>query len=329
MIPRAARGPNRRREVKRGSALLAVLGGVATLSCVALALAASARTALDRAALQADGAQAYLLARGGIEAALHELANPTLRRTARSSSVQRDFSFPAGIAEVRIEAESGKINVNRCGREALRRLVAGLGPPSVNAGALADDIVRYRQELLAGRVRHFDATFPAHSDSFQRSSFGRRFASVQVVEELLSLPGITPDLLYGTYRPYAINSGNKGLQQIAGLRRYLRTEGSAGVDINAASRAVLLASGMSATLADEVLAARQRAPLSQTAALFRRASRAAVHLPLGAGVGAEAWTITATGTEHKRFAARTVAATVEASNSTGRLRVRRWYERAL
>lgn len=329
MILRAACGPNRPREFRRGSALLAVLGGVATLSCVALALAASARTALDRAALQADSAQAYLLARGGIEAALHELANPTLRRTARSSSVRRDYSFPAGVAEVRIEAESGKINVNRCGREALRSLVTGLAPPAVNAGSLADGIVRYREGLLSGRVGRFDATRPAPSDSFQRSSFGRRFASIQVVEELLSIPGITPDLLYGTYRPYAMNDGNKGLRQIAGLRRYLRTEGSAGVDINAAPRSVLLASGMAATLADQVLAARQRAPLSQTEALFRQASRAAIHLSLSAGVGAEAWTITATGTEHRRFATRTAAATVEASDSTGRLRIRRWYERSI
>lgn len=329
MIPRAACGPNRPREFRRGSALLAVLGGVATLSCVALALAASARIALDRAALQADSAQAYLLARGGIEAALHELANPTLRRTARSSSVRRDYSFPAGVAEVRIEAESGKINVNRCDREALRTLVASLAPASVNAGSLADGIVRYREGLLSGRVRRFDTTRPVPSDSFQRSSFGRRFASIQVVEELLSIPGITPDLLYGTYRPYAMNDGNKGLRQIAGLRRYLRTEGSAGVDINAAPRSVLLASGMAATLADQVLAARQRAPLSQTEALFRQASRAAIHLSLSAGVGAEAWTITATGTEHRRFATRAVAATVEASDSTGRLRIRRWYERAI
>ena len=329
MTPRAAERPGRRRSARRGSALLAVLGGVATLSFVALALASSARTALDRAALRADSAQAYLLARGGVEAALHEFANAAVRSGLLSGSVRREYSFPAGTVEVRIVAESGKINVNRCGRQALRILIEGLASAPDNAGSLADGIVQYRQGLLAGRIRHFNPSRPGSPDSTERSSFERRFASIQVVEELLTVPGISPDLLYGTYRPFAPDSGRKGLRQIAGLRRYLRTEGSASVDINAAPHAVLLASGLSATLADEVLAAREQAPLSQTGALFRRASRAAIHLPLSTGLGAGEWTITSTGTELARFASRTVAATVMASESTGRLRVRRWYERPL
>lgn len=329
MTPRAPDGPDRRRAARRGSALLAVLGGVATLSCVALALASSARTALDRAALRTDSAQAHLLARGGIEAAMHELANDTVRREALSGTVRRDYSFPAGTAAVRIEAESGKININRCGRQALRNLIGGLATAPDHAGSLADGIVQYRQGLLAGRFRHFDPSRPVPPDWTERSSFGRRFASIQVVEELLTVPGISPDLLYGSYRPFATDGGKNGLREIAGLRRYLRTEGSASVDINAAPRAVLLASGLSADLADEVLAARERAPLSQAGPLFRRASRAAVHVTLGTGIDAGKWTITATGTELARFASRTVAATVEASDATGRLRIRRWYERSL
>lgn len=329
MTPKAAERPNRPRSARRGSALLAVLGGVATLSFVALALASSARTALDRAALRADSAQAYLLARGGIEAALHELANAAGRRGLLSGSVRREYSFPAGSVEVRIVAESGKINVNRCGRQALRNLIDGLASAPDNAGSLADGIVQYRQGLIAGRIRHFNPSLSSSPDSIQQSSFERRFASIQVVEELLTVPGISPDLLYGTYRPFAPDSGRKGLRQIAGLRRYLRTEGSASVDINAAPRAVLLAAGLPVALADELLAAREGAPLSQSGALFRRASRAAAHLPLGAGAGAGEWTITSTGTELARFASRTVAATVKASESTGRLRVRRWYERSL
>lgn len=329
MTPETAGCPDRRRAARGGSALLAVLGGVAALSCIALALTSSARTALDRAALRADSAQAYLLARGGIEAAMHELANATVRREALSGSVRRDYGFPAGTAEVRIEAESGKINVNRCGQQALRTLIASLASAPDQAGSLADGIVRYRQGLLAGRIRHFDPSRPGSPDSTARSSFERRFASIQVVEELLTVPGVSPDLLYGTYRPFATDGGRKGLQEIAGLRRYLRTEGPASVDINVAPRAVLLASGLPAALADEVLAARERAPLSPTRALFRRASQAAVHLPLGTGINAGAWTITATGTERARFASRTVAATVKASEANGRLRIRRWYERSL
>lgn len=329
MIPRAADSLDRRRAARRGSALLAVLGGIATLSCIALALGSSARTALDRAALRADSAQAHLLARGGIEAAIHELASATVRRDSLSGIVRRGYSFPAGTAAVRIEGESGKINVNRCGIQALSNLIGSLASAPDSAGALADGIVRYRQGLLAGRIRHFKPSLPVAANSTKRSSFERRFASIQVVEELLTVPGISADLLYGTYRPFATDGGKQGLREIAGLRRYLRTEGSASVDINAAPRAVLLASGLSAALADEVLAARERAPLSQAGALFRRASRAAVHLPLGTGVGTGAWTITATGTELARFASHTVTATVQASESTGRLRVSRWYERSL
>ncbi len=313
-----------------GSALLAVLGAVAALSAIAFAMMAAAHNALDRASLQADSAKAYFLARGGIEAALHEMSAGIVPGHMAAGMDSREYVFETGVAKVSIASENGKLNVNRTGREAMASLLASAGATQVESDSLAERILSYRRDLLAGRLDHFGLPLARGSARFAHSSFERRIASIQVIEELLSVPGITPDLLYGTYRAEtAANGGSGALRRVDGLRRFLRTAGPAAVDINAAPKAVLVAAGLGEPLASQLVEARQTVPLSPRDPLFGRATRESAGAPMLANSMASAWTVTSTAVLQGRRATRSVSAVVSTDTASGRLRIKRWYEHPL
>lgn len=318
------------RVAEAGSALLAVLGAVAALSAIAFAMTAATHNALDRASLRADSTKAYFLARGGIEAALHEMSAGVARRNAAAGADNRQYVFQTGVATVSIASENGKMNVNRAGLEAIASLLASAGAGEVDSALLAEGIVAYRRDLLAGRIGHFAEPLPTGPARIARSSFERRIASIQVIEELLAVRGITPDLLYGTYRADIAPGGRPGgFARIDGLQHFLRTDGPATVDINAAPKAVLIAAGLDASLANQVVEARQREPLSPRDSLVDRAVRESAWTPLAANSAPSAWTITSSGVLQGRRAVRTVSALVGSSDSSSQLRIRQWYEHPL
>ena len=315
------------RVAEAGSALLAVLGAVATLSAIAFAMTAATHNALDRASLRADSTKAYFLARGGIEAALHEMSAGLARRSAAAGADNRQYIFHTGVATVSIASEYGKMNVNRASREAIASLLASSGAGGVRSELLAERILAYRRDLLAGRIGHFAAPSATGPARVMRSSFERRIASIQVIEELLAVPGITPDILYGTYRADTAPGSRPGaFGRVEGLRRFLRTDGPATVDVNAAPKAVLLAAGLEESLANQLVEARETGPLSPRDSLVGRASRESAWTPLAASTSPAAWTITSTGVLQGRRAIRTVSALVGASDSSSRLQTRQWFE---
>lgn len=320
----------RTRVAEAGSALLAVLGGVAALSAIAFAMTAAAHNALDRASLRADSTRAYFLARGGIEAALHEMSAGLARSDTAAGAEYRQYVFQTGVATVSIASENGKLNVNRAGREAIASLLTSAGKTPLDSGSLAEGILAYRRDLLAGRIDHFAAPFSTGPVRVARSSFERRIASIQVIEELLAVPGITSDLLYGSYRADTASGSSPGaFGRVEGLRRFLRTDGPATIDINAAPRAVLLAAGLDESLANQLVEARESGPLSLSDSLVGRAIRESTRTPLVANSVPTGWTITSTGVLEGRRAIRTVSTLVDAGDSSRQLRIRQWYEHPL
>ena len=311
---------------ERGAALLAVLATVAVLTAVAFAMSGAALAALDRASLRRDAAQAYFLARGGIEAALHDL-EAKLRRGGAVSARPHVllFEFGSGAVEVSLVPDGAKLNVNRAGPDVLAALLASAGARPANARELAEGIVAYRDRLRQGGIRTFLPTPAQSATSGLRSSFERPAASIQMVEELLSVPGMHPDLIYGSYQP----AEGRPLRHVAGLLRYLRTDGPAAMNINAASRVALLASGLNASTADQVLEGREIRPIRVGDTVLIQASRQGSRVPLSVSSLGAGWTLTATGRLNEERATRRVTAVVKSEGSMGRLRVDRWFELGL
>ncbi len=316
---------------ERGSALLAVLGAVAVLVALAFSMAAAIGNALNRASLHVDSAQAYFLARSGIEVAVHEMALAAGRgRPPAASRQRRRYEFSTGTADVAIVSEDGKLNVNRASRTALTSLLASAGADQREAGSLATAILEYRRGLLQGRIRHFQRPGGGPDNRIPLSSFERRPASIQVIEELLSIPGITPDLVYGSYRRTTASEGNaRGLRRVDGLLQFLRTGGPASLDVNAASVQVLRAAGLSASLAQRLVQARRTLPLLPRGPLLREAALQGGEVPLGVGGAASRWMLTSSARLQNGRSARSVSALVGPGASAGTLRIGRWYEQPL
>jgi general secretion pathway protein K len=226
----------------RGSALLMVMWLSAALAAIALSVSATVRAETEHISTSADGLRAWYLATGSVERAIQYMAwggleGPDRYWNRRKSRLE--FHYPSGDAAVEIMAESGKLNLLSASQSDLMRVVSavagGESPASQIAGA------------LGGRGRSAPGpTFPGGGASFQE------------IEDLLTIPGMTPEMYYGNY----IADQNGRLYARGGLRDCLSVWGSQSgpFDINAASPALLVAFGAGEEQARQLVERRKREP---------------------------------------------------------------------
>jgi general secretion pathway protein K len=315
--PARARG----RHPQRGSALLAVLWLSVALSAIAFALSQSVRTELERAGLNVDSTKAYFLARGAITRTMMYMVRPAPNPNAtavgfRPGQNWMHFNFPSGTVDVEIEGEGGKVDVNSAPPEGLAAVLAASGlDPSV-AVAAAAGIVQIRRQTPW-------STLPATEGAniTAPSTFSRSGASIQELEELLSVPGITPDILYGTY---ARNPQGQ-LERVGGLYRHLTVLGAQMIDANYASPVVLRAAGLADATISGIMQIRATRPLQPQDGVSGMAQQVGP-LRLGLVAGSGAYTLRATARLHQGRGMRTVAAMVRMAQqpSDPPIRVVRW-----
>ena len=186
MDPRAARP---RCGDPRGVVLITVLWILVGLSLLALTLAATVRTEATLARTSGEGEQAYFFARGALEAVLYRLSYPD----PDPQKQQALFPYSGGMNHYRLRSgslrchlalmdEAGRLDLNAAAPETLERLLrtVGLRPP--RAEALAAAIAAWRT--------------PAPRPGAARPA--RR--PFRFVEELLQVPGMGRELLYGRAR---------------------------------------------------------------------------------------------------------------------------------
>ena len=318
---------------RRGGALLAVMWFAAALTAIAFALSTGVRADFDRASVQADSLRAYYLAHGAVEA--------TIRRIARSPRVPIEgqeplfvigqrfmhYRFEGGVVEVEIVAEGGKLDVNRASAEALSRLLAASGVDPGLAVQLGVGIVAYREQLRSGEVLYglpIDQALEEFGNLEADPSFRPVRASIQELEELLAIPGMTPDLLYGSYQE--TTSGT--LVRRNGLVESLTTRGGAAVDVAYAPPVLLAAAGFSPSLIEQLVEIRRVRPLTLEDPGMSDLLQRGGEIPLALGRGGDAYTLRATAELNGARARHTVAALVQAdvSDSVDPLRIVRWYD---
>lgn len=308
-----------RRSSRSGSSLLAVLWFSTALSAIAFTLSMTVRTEMDRAALNMDDVRAYFLAHGAIEATMMQLADQAphdeLDGRAKFRPGQRFFrqAFPTGEAEVEIIGESGKLDLNRASVQALTGVLSASGLDPAVSTALAFNIVDSR----SGRLGPRGIAAPL-------SSFSPRRASFKQLEDLLMVPGINRQVLYGTFR----RDQNGQLVRVGGLYHQVTLWGSGMVDVNYASPELLKAAGLSDLLIETIVTTRNQGPIGAEEALFGGVSAQHADIQLGRSSTPRAYTLWATAWVGRGRAKRVLGALVKMGPAGGPFRVHtsRWYD---
>ncbi len=316
---------------RQGSALLMVLWLSAALSAVAFSVSTTVRAEIERASTSIDGVRTYYLAAGAIERTLLHAEWGDGDRNPDGSAKYIDWkrpvevlNFPTGVAVVEMIPESSKLNVNKASPEELGRLLLALGVPPREAAGITSAIVESRS---AGGQK---PPFALFSDT-DIPSFPPRHASFEEIEDLLMVPGITPDLFYGTY--YRSSDGR--LQAGTGLRDCVTTYGlDSGFDINTVQPAVLMALGADPAAVARLVQARSVRPIKPQELNDARDSLgpAAGHVQVGGNV---IYTFRATARlrlpdGRLNDLERSVAAMVRSNEDTWspKIHVLRWYDNA-
>jgi len=299
----------------RGGALLAVLWLSAALSAIVFALAWTVRGEIERAGTAMDGARAHFLAQGGIERFLLHLSwgqggpGGDPRIAFRPGQRALRWEFPSGVVDLEITGENGKLDINNAPPAILARLCIALGIDSDRAGQIAGGIAALRQTPTAGNF------------SFG-SSFSTLWPSFMQMEDLLKVPGMTPDLYYGWWERDPAGR----LVERGGLARHLTLLGDAVLNVNYASPAVLRAAGVPDGRVAEILQLRQTRVIED----FSTGAIGAGGPMQLAGGGSRAYTVRATAQLRDRPVRRTVGALIRFGRPKVEppLGVVRWYPTA-
>jgi general secretion pathway protein K len=236
---------------RRGTALLAVLWLTAALSAIAFSVADTVRSEIERSIANQESTRAYYLARGGVERVLFQLRNiETLMGSnpaERFASHRRlYFQEPLGDTLVEMISEQGKLPLRSMTPQILNTLLIIFGESPASAAAIVQQAFSNNPILLSSGL----------DNSGQLQTFRPSIASMENVEELLLVPGITPEILYGRYSRLPdgslVNRG--GLMDC--FSPYLKE--STGLDPFSVHPSLLIAKGMDPRVAFNFTETRRR-----------------------------------------------------------------------
>ncbi len=281
---------------ERGGALLAVLWLSVALSAIAFSVATSVRGESERTSTSVDGLRAYYLASGSIDRAMLWVywgmyggyRNPDgSPMYYRPPMPYLHYDYESGDVLVEVIPEAGKLNVNRATSGDLLRLLDTLGVSGEQAEQITQGIIAWRTFAKADdqQPAGFAPSLPG------ASTFQPRKASLEELEEILLVPGMTPDIFYGRFD----RDPSGRLIPRGGLRECLTVWGAGNrVDINTAPPALLESFGVPPAVVQQILARRMETPfksMDEVKNLLGDSPEAMAHLGIG---GATIWTLRAT-----------------------------------
>jgi hypothetical protein len=138
------------------------------------------------------------------------------------------------------------------------------------------------------------------------------------------VPGMSRDILYGTYQ----RDGQGRLVRIGGIYHNLTLKPAGGLNLNYASREMMLAAGLSPSEIDAIEQIRSQRPLRKDDPGVARLLEQSGEFRAGLGGALEAYTLRATARLKDGRAVRSVAALAEKDLIPGefRMNVVRWYD---
>jgi general secretion pathway protein K len=226
----------------------------AALAAIAFSLATSVRGETDHTSTTVDDLRTYYIATGAIQRAIMDIQAGGVAPDVEGYHVGQPrlvYKFPTGDAMVEIIPETAKININTITGPRLVVLLTNLGLDDARAQEVAAAIIDWRTPVGVNGSGAFDGFYRDQTPSFQA-----RHASIEEIEELLSVKGVTPDLYYGTY---VRDTSLEPPQLVArgGLKDCFSVYGSFGaLDVNGAAPAAMAAAGTPVDLIPAVVARR-------------------------------------------------------------------------
>ena len=170
----------------RGIALLLVLWALVLLGTLALGFSLSMRTEAMAARNGIDETRAWFQARTGVNRAIVLLASLSADNVLAASIRGEDGDASYGV---RVESESGKVDVNLANEEVLLEILKKGGLPEAEAEGVRDAILDWRDEDDVPRPR-----------GAERAEYGRmteaitpRNGKIRSVGELMFVAGVTKD----------------------------------------------------------------------------------------------------------------------------------------
>lgn len=245
---------------------MAVLWLAAALSAIAFTIANTVRGEIERSSTDADGLKAYYLAEGAIDRMLVYMEAGALYLAPDGKPMFQEgitrsvpMNFPGGVVRLDLIPENSKLNVNTAPPNELGNLLVALGVAPDRAQAILAGIVDWRSGTPGGSFSEFDQFYLSLNPSFRA-----RHASLQEIEELLLVRGVTPDLFYGSYTPDAQGR----LIPHDGLRDCLSVYGSPGaLDVNSVAPETMVAIGVPPGTAAAIVTLRNIAQIRDMSAL--------------------------------------------------------------
>jgi general secretion pathway protein K len=281
----ALRTADRKLQTERGVILIALLWILVALSVIALSFSRESFVEVAAARNTQSLETAYFIARAGIVSTIYHLMEKRLKPSVQQAELQETpdpielgivtGNFGGGSYRVEIQDESGKININAVSEEQLRLLIEAIGINKNDADIIADSILDWRDGDDLYRLNG------AEDDYYQSLDppYNARNGSIETVEELLLIRGITPDYFYG--HPERTPDGSVIYKY--GLSRCFTvysTRGFNRVNVNYASLPVLLSiPGMPLQAATMICERRLSKPFKNLAEVTRE-----IPVPLGANV---------------------------------------------
>ncbi len=171
---------------RHGFALLLVLSVLVLLSAIALHLAATGRTEARIAYNLVAGAEAEAVADAGVARAVLALMERGGAESLTIGGAPQRLALPGGSAVVRIEDENAKVNPNLAPDWLLSALLQAAGVDDEQAQQLAAAIVEYRSV---------------------RTNAPPPSGTIETIDELLRVPGMTPAILAELRPVLSIHSG--------------------------------------------------------------------------------------------------------------------------
>ena len=163
----------------------------AALAAIAFSLASTVRSETSRAGTNADGLRAWYLAAGSVERGVQWMMwGPGYRNQDGSprfwepNTARLFLPYPSGEAVIEMVPEMAKLNINTASAQDLTRIVSLIAPNPVQTEQIVQGIQVWRGTAPQETTLNFapGQTFPPRRSSFEE------------IEELLLVPGVTPEL---------------------------------------------------------------------------------------------------------------------------------------